>query len=133
MNDNLGTILQDTKVLLEVGDAMAQHIDTHGVQVLFDGTGLYKVPGIAGKRNVARARMFALERDGKTTWADVLSARHIEVMAEDDPAALRDQLLQLAAAAGLWVSDLDRRHADDTAYAEARISRVIVTPSQEIS
>ena len=48
---------------------------------------------------------------GKLTWADVLREEYHEVMAEEDKAALRNELIQVAAVAVRWIEDLDRRDA----------------------
>jgi hypothetical protein len=51
----------------------------------------------------------AMER-GTLTWADVLKEEFREAMAEEDWAALRTELLQVAAVAVRWIEDGDRRN-----------------------
>lgn len=43
------------------------------------------------------------------TWADVLLEEVFEALAEDDPALLRAELVQVAAVAAAWVEAIDRR------------------------
>lgn len=46
---------------------------------------------------------------GTATWRDILLEEVYEALAEADPAALRAELLQIAAVCQAWISDLDRR------------------------
>jgi hypothetical protein len=120
----MSTLAQDTRVLLEVGDAMAELVATYAVYPMPDGNGPAHIQSITGTRAIARARRDALHRDSKLTWADQLALAYLEVLAEPAPGALHDLLLKLAATAGLWASDLDRRHGDDPVYAAARANRI---------
>lgn len=43
------------------------------------------------------------------TWADVLSEEFFEAMAEEDPAKLRAELVQVAAVAVAWIEAIDRK------------------------
>lgn len=43
------------------------------------------------------------------SWRDILLEEVHEALAEDDPAKLRAELVQIAAVCAAWVSDLDRR------------------------
>lgn len=45
--------------------------------------------------------------DGSLTWRHVLTEEFFEALAEHDPAALRAELLQVAAMAVRWVKDID--------------------------
>ncbi|WP_206337337.1 hypothetical protein [Streptomyces sp. Z26] len=53
----------------------------------------------------------ALQGDGPT-WRDVLLEEVYEALAEEDPDALRVELVQVAAVCAAWVSDLDSRTSD---------------------
>lgn len=55
------------------------------------------------KENAARA-----ERD-QLGWDGILLEEVFEALAEEDPAALREELLQVAAVAVAWVEAIDRR------------------------
>lgn len=46
---------------------------------------------------------------GEVTWADILLEEVFEALAEDDPARVRAELVQVAAVAAQWVSAIDRR------------------------
>ncbi|MFB7285473.1 hypothetical protein [Actinacidiphila glaucinigra] len=46
---------------------------------------------------------------GYGTWADILDEEVAEAKAEDDPAQLRAELVQIAAVCAAWVADLDTR------------------------
>ncbi|GAA4978114.1 hypothetical protein GCM10023205_52510 [Yinghuangia aomiensis] len=48
-------------------------------------------------------------RLGTLTWADILQEEVAEALAEDDPAALRAELVQVAAVAVAWIEAIDRR------------------------
>jgi hypothetical protein len=123
MTESLSSLARDARVLLEVGDAMAELVDTYAAYPMPDGAGPRVLPWAIGRRNVCRARRQAAHRDGTLTWADQLALAHLETLACEDPAQLRDWLLKHAAVAALWVSDLDRRHTDNPAYAAAHVDR----------
>lgn len=57
---------------------------------------------------VARQVTDAAARDGYLTYADILLEEVGEALAEDDPAALRTELIQCAAVAVAWVEKIDR-------------------------
>ena len=124
MTESMSALTLETRVLLEVGDAMSELVDTYAVYPMPDGNGPAHVQGITGKRSIARARRDAMHRDSKLTWADQLAAAYLEVLAEPGPGALHDRLLKLAATACCWASDLDRRHAGNPAYDVARVNRI---------
>lgn len=52
-------------------------------------------------------------RAGVGTWADILLEEVFEAMAEDDPAKLREELIQVAAVAVSWVEAIDRRNQSE--------------------
>ncbi|MEB0303834.1 hypothetical protein QN345_00575 [Cryobacterium sp. 10I1] len=49
---------------------------------------------------------------GDVTWRDILIEEVFEAFAEDDPAKLRAELVQVAAVAQQWVEAIDRSHAE---------------------
>jgi hypothetical protein len=73
-----------------------------------DGTGLW---GDADKADAARAACEDAAVDGSLTWRDILCEEFNEALAESDPAALRAELIQVAAVCAGWVQDIDRRAA----------------------
>ena len=48
---------------------------------------------------------------GEVTWTHILDEEFWEVRAEEDPAKLRAELVQLAAVCAAWIHDLDSRPA----------------------
>jgi hypothetical protein len=46
---------------------------------------------------------------GPLTWVDILKEEVYEAFAEEDPDALRVELVQVMAVAASWIQDLDRR------------------------
>ncbi|GGU13034.1 hypothetical protein [Streptomyces violascens] len=59
-------------------------------------------------RDARTACQYAAER-GVVTWRDILGEEVAEAFAESDPAALRAELVQVAAVCAAWISDLDQR------------------------
>ncbi|MFF8910196.1 hypothetical protein [Streptomyces olivaceoviridis] len=104
-------------VLAEVAYERARQDQRWGEQNHPDGTGP-RVPALVGALCYAdeaadRARLAcqSAARSGKTTWRLVLGEEVLEALAEDDPAKLRSELLQVAAVAVAWVEAIDRRQA----------------------
>jgi hypothetical protein len=63
------------------------------------------------------ADMFRRECDGaflagECTWTHVLLEEVFEAVAEDDPAKLREELVQVMAVAGRWLETLDARRGE---------------------
>jgi hypothetical protein len=73
-----------------------------------DGTGLNYQRHLADEE---RAACDAAFRNGRGTWRHVLAEEVAEAFAEKDPAALRTELLQVAAVCAAWIADLDSRPA----------------------
>lgn len=48
---------------------------------------------------------------GAVKWSDILLEEVFEALAEDDPAKLRAELVQVAAVAQQWIGAIDRRAA----------------------
>lgn len=47
-------------------------------------------------------------KDGTLTWMHILFEEFYEAMAEEDPSALRKELIQVSAVAGGWIEAIDR-------------------------
>lgn len=63
-------------------------------------------------RDMAQLNCQQAFADGDQTWTHVLLEEVYEALAEDDPAKLRAELVQVAAVAAAWVEAIDRREAD---------------------
>ena len=61
--------------------------------------------------NFARLAVDQAVDDGSLTWLHVLAEEYYEACAEEDPAALREELIQVAAVAVRWIEDIDRERA----------------------
>lgn len=55
---------------------------------------------------------------GRLTWRHILREEVAEACAEDDPAKLRAELVQVAAVAVKWIEAIDRRQARDSSRKE---------------
>lgn len=73
-----------------------------------DGTG---APADVAQAQAMRDRCDQSHANGTGTWADILVEEVAEALAESDPAALRTELVQVAAVAVAWVEAIDRREA----------------------
>lgn len=71
-----------------------------------DGTGLNYQRHLADEERTACQAAF---ENGRGTWRHILREEVAEAFAEKDPAALRAELLQVAAVCAAWVHDLDTR------------------------
>lgn len=71
-----------------------------------DGTGLPVYQYAANRYRDAADRNAAA---GVLAWRDVLLEEVYEALAESDPAALRAELVQVAAVCAAWIHDLDQR------------------------
>ena len=95
-------------VLGEVaGERLRQHVKW-GEQNHPDGTATFP---LAARRaaDAARHECQALAERGACTWRAILAEEVAEAFAETDPAALRAELIQVAAAAVSWIEAIDRR------------------------
>lgn len=74
-----------------------------------DGTGVPSMQAASERsRRVCEQNFY----NGRGTWADILREEFHEALAESDPAALRAELIQVAAVACAWVEAIDRRTKD---------------------
>lgn len=51
--------------------------------------------------------------NGNGTWADILTEEFYEVLAEEDPQKLKEELIQLAAVAVNWASVIELKQAGE--------------------
>jgi len=70
-----------------------------------DGTS----PDYADRRDFYRQRCDDRAAAGEGSWLDILLEEVYEAAAETDRAALRKELVQVAAVAVVWIEDLDSR------------------------
>jgi hypothetical protein len=92
-----------------------------GQQDLLDGTGNYvhdpKADAVVREaqlrfrekeRGAAQLACDALHREARLTYLDILREVFLEIAAEENPARLKRELVQLAAVAVQWVEKLNR-------------------------
>lgn len=89
-----------------VDEERARQLAKWGDQRHPDGTG---GPAMRQRADEARAQCQYLAENGGPDWRAILLEEVYEAMAEDDPTALRAELVQSAAVIAAWISDLDRR------------------------
>lgn len=92
--------------LADVKAERARQDQKWGEQNHPDGTGN---PGDAHRATLAKAYTDMAARNGRVTWRDILNEEVAEAFAESDTAALRTELVQVAAVATQWVQAIDRR------------------------
>jgi hypothetical protein len=98
-----------TLVFAEVAIERTRQDDRWGEQNHPDGTGTHAVDTTFSE--LARVRCEQAFAQGAGTWRLILAEEVGEAFAENDPAALRAELLQVAAVAVAWVEAIDRRAA----------------------
>lgn len=99
----------DRSVLAEVAAERIRQDKKWGEQNHPDGTGPHAGHEWAVLSKVARDECQEAARRGKCTWLLILREEVYEAFAEDDPAKLREELVQVAAVATQWVEAIDRR------------------------
>lgn len=94
--------------MAEVDAERQRQMKKWGDQTHPDGTGLHpeRQKQLADE---ARALCQRAARDGFLAWSHILMEEVREAMAEEDPEALRTELVQCAAVVAAWILDLDRR------------------------
>lgn len=95
-----------TRVLDDVYGEVYRQFDKWGDQSHPSGTGLW--PSRFEEAQAKQANEIAVEED-RLTWELILREEFCEAAAETDPARLRTELVQVAAVAVSWISDLDRK------------------------
>lgn len=71
-----------------------------------DGTGL---PTYQHSANRYRNQTDQASAAGHLAWRDIFLEEVYEALAEPDPAALRTELIQVAAVCAAWIADIDSR------------------------
>ncbi|HEY3479057.1 MAG TPA: hypothetical protein VGL02_09175 [Streptomyces sp.] len=110
------TPLSTATVLGEVADRRRQQDTTFGEQNHPDGTGPdVELTGLlrraADAAHTARFTTELARAEGRLTWLHILREEVYEALAEAAPADLRDELLDVAATAVVWIEAIDRRGA----------------------
>lgn len=112
------------RVLSEVLAERIRQDGQFGEQNHPDGTGPHKAAIVGAlcfadeaATRARRACQSAAHR-GETTWRLVFAEESLEALAEDDPAKLRAELIQVAAVAVAWAEAIDRRGTQPPLTAE---------------
>jgi hypothetical protein len=93
-------------VLEEIRAERARQDARWGVQNHPDGTGdSYWRQHADSQRTMVQHEASA----GRSNWTNILREEIYEAFAEDDPAKLRTELVQVAAVAAAWIEAIDRR------------------------
>lgn len=100
------TLGPDAPILAEIQAERERQDDRWGEQNHPDGTGMHFLKG--GADNARRECQAAFDA-GRGTWRHVLYEEVYEALAEKEPAALRAELVQVAAVAAAWIAAIDRR------------------------
>lgn len=101
-------------LILELSDERARQHAKFGEQNHPNGTAPDAYPmnymPFTGRQlaDIARNRANRRAAAGTVTYADILLEETFEALAEDDPAKLRAELIQLAAVAVQWIQAIDR-------------------------
>ncbi|QCX81095.1 hypothetical protein C9F11_37560 [Streptomyces sp. YIM 121038] len=111
-------------VLVEIRTERTRQDTTFGEQNHRDGTG---GPVMRARADKARAQCQHLAANGGPDWRAILLEEVYEALAEEDPARLRAELVQVAAVAVAWVQAIDRR----TASAAAPVAEEQPAPAGE--
>ncbi|MFJ2034138.1 hypothetical protein [Streptosporangium sp. NPDC087985] len=96
---SLARVLADVEAERVAQDAM------WGWQEHPDGTG----PERTAAADQAKRDLEEANAQGGVTWRHILHEEVLEAFAEDDPEALRAELVQVAAVAVKWIQALDQR------------------------
>lgn len=101
-----GTTKGLLRIFQNVMDERYRQDRLHGFVDYPDGTGRHDQQERAED---AKRYCDILLQNGVLTWGDLLVEEVAEVMAENDSAFLREELIQVAALAIKWVQAIDRR------------------------
>ncbi|WP_367134504.1 MULTISPECIES: hypothetical protein [Streptomyces] len=94
------------RIAAEIDAERARQDAKWGEQNHVDGTGY---DGSDSHADFWRKRCERAFAEGEGTWGHVLLEEAFEAIAESDPAALRAELVQVAAVACAWIAAIDRR------------------------
>jgi len=95
-------------LMVELDAERGRQLAKFGEQHHPDGTAITEDRERADR---ARHTCESMARLGQLTWRDILHEEVQEAFAEDDPALLRAELLQIAAVCAAWIWDIDQRPA----------------------
>lgn len=95
--------------LTDVVKEMKRQVQLFGVQHLPPGTG---GPFAADQLDHARMMFEQASKNGFLTWMDILREEYCEVIAETEPAKIREELVQCAAVCLSWIRDIDSNRGD---------------------
>jgi hypothetical protein len=98
----------DSGILSEVAVERARQRAKWGIQSVPDGTAH---PDDWQVAEFHKATTDHNAQDGTLTWRDILLEEVFEAIAEGGATALREELVQTAAVAVAWISDIDARSA----------------------
>lgn len=93
------------EIMSQIFDERLRQELKFGVQDHPDGTS-EKHRELSDKKREANQKAF---REGNPTFAKIATEEFFEVMAEEDPVKLRNELIQLAAVCVQWAQAIDRR------------------------
>jgi hypothetical protein len=99
--------LDTARILAEVSAERVRQVARWGEQNHPDGTSADEKDTLI--RDIYRAAADSAAEHGTLTWRDILREEVYEAFAEKDHAALREELVQVAAVAAAWIEDIDRR------------------------
>lgn len=105
---------QTEYTLEDIGTEREAQFKKWGPQHHPDGTGpdgldLVSHHDFPTLRDIYREMCDVAAEHGAVTWRHILLEEVFEGLAEEDPAALRKELIQVAAVAAAWVEDIDSR------------------------
>lgn len=98
--------MQMSDVVIALMRERARQDEKWGEQNHRDGTGGEHYWEVA---RIMREDCDRAAREERVTWAHILEEEVYEALAEKDSAALRTELIQVAAVAVAWVQAIDRR------------------------
>jgi hypothetical protein len=100
--------VNDLPILDEIHDERVHQDEKWHEQNHPDGTGNR---WFEFERDFYRDLCERMTAEGKITWRHILLEEVYEALAEEDPAHLRSELVQVAAVATAWIEAIDRRRA----------------------
>lgn len=98
------TALTTRRVLGDIAAERRRQDEKWAPRDYADGTGAFKP-----EAEHARARCEHLFANGHEMWWPVLLEEVYEALAEEEPAKLREELVQVAAVATAWIEAIDQR------------------------
>ena len=117
----MGPEVTRAAVAIDVLTERVRQIKKWGEQSHPDGTGPNVRPlwntsiNLDLRTGAELAEIFKAQCSGNTpeqdNWRDILLEEVFEALAEDDPAKLRAELVQVSAVGQAWIEDIDRRQA----------------------